>query len=269
MYSFELLKPATLQDALAALRDEGAQPLSGGQSLLPSMKMRLNQPETLVSLTAIAQLRGMSLEDRQVRIGATTTHAEVARGMAQSYPALADLAGRIADPAVRNRGTIGGSLANNDPSACYPAGILGSKSIIETDRREIGCDDFFHGMFSTALEEGEIITGVRISFPNRAAYAKVVQPASRFSLAAVFVAQYDDEVRVAVTGASSDGVFRWKAAEQALAQSFRPEVIRDLPLPQNEMISDLHAGTEYRRHLVGITTQRAVEQALQQLHKPQ
>lgn len=264
MYSFEFLKPTTLEDARTALSQEGAQPLSGGQSLLPSMKMRLNQPEVLVSLTDIPQLQQIMLEAQGAYIGAAVSHAKVAKSLAHAYPALADLAGRIADPAVRNRGTIGGSLANNDPSACYPAGILGSQAIIETDRRQIACDDFFHGLFSTALDEGEVIVGVHTLFPRRAAYAKVLQPASRFPLTGVFVAKYENEIRVAVTGASNDGVFRWREAETALMESFHPDVIERLNLPQSDMISDLHASQDYRRHLIGITTQKAVRHALLQ-----
>jgi len=209
MYNFDFVKPGSVADAVAALAGEDALPLSGGQTLIPSMKARLNAPGTLVSLTGIPDLVGVCREGDMLVIGAATTHAQVARDAAADFPGLAALAGQIGDPAVRNRGTIGGSLANNDPSACYPAAALGTGATIVTDRREIGADDYFQGMFATALEEGEIITSVRFPIPQAAAYAKFVQPASRFALTAAFVARYASGVRVAITGASENGVFRW------------------------------------------------------------
>lgn len=262
MYNFEFVKPASLADAIAALGREGAQALSGGQSLLPSMKMRLNQPEALVSLTGIAELKGVLVNGDEVTVGGATPHAVVARELATAYPAMAGLAARIGDPAVRNRGTIGGSLANNDPAACYPAGVLASNGVIVTDRREIAVDDFFMGMFTTALEEGEIITSVRFMIPKRAAYAKFIQPASRFSLTSVYVAEYWDGVRVAITGASTEGVFRWSEAEAALSESFTPEAIAGLTMPAGDLISDLHGTAEYRAHLCKVMTKRAVLEAI-------
>lgn len=258
MYDFDFVKPATLSEAVSALAREGAQALAGGQTLLPTMKQRLNAPDALVSLTGITELKGVRREGDALVIGAATTHASVAQEAAAHYPALAALAGQIGDPAVRNRGTIGGSVANNDPSACYPSAVLGSGATIVTNAREIAADDFFDGMFSTALEEGEIITAIRFPIPQRAAYAKFLQPASRFALTGAYVAQYPGGVRVAITGASEDGVFRWPEAEAALSDSFTPDAIKGLSVPAGGMIGDLHGTPEYRAHLVGVMTRRAV-----------
>lgn len=258
MYDFDFVKPATLSEAVSALAREGAQALAGGQTLLPTMKQRLNAPDALVSLTGITELKGVRREGDALVIGAATTHASVAQEAAAHYPALAALAGQIGDPAVRNRGTIGGSVANNDPSACYPSAVLGSGATIVTNAREIAADDFFDGMFSTALEEGEIITAIRFPVPQRAAYAKFLQPASRFALTGAYVAQYPGGVRVAITGASEDGVFRWPEAEAALSDSFTPDAIKGLSVPAEGMIGDLHGTPEYRAHLVGVMTRRAV-----------
>lgn len=261
MYAFDFVKPATVADAVAALSAEGAQPLSGGQTLIPTLKQRLNQPAKLVSLTGIAALKGVRREGATLVIGAATTHATVAREAAAHYPALAALAGQIGDPAVRNRGTIGGSIANNDPSACYPSAVLGSGATIVTNTREIAADDYFQGMFATALHEGEIVTAVRFPIPEKAAYAKFLQPASRFALTGVFVAKYAGGVRVAVTGASENGVFRWSAAEAALSADFRPEAVAGLKAGADGMIGDLHGTPEYRAHLIGVMTKRAVAAA--------
>jgi carbon-monoxide dehydrogenase medium subunit len=261
MYNFDFVKPASIADAVAALGADGAQPLSGGQTLIPSMKARLNAPTTLVSLTGIPDMKGVCREGDVLVIGAATPHATVAADAASDFPALAALAGGIGDPAVRNRGTIGGSLANNDPSACYPAAALGSGATIVTNRRSIAADDYFQGMFKTALEEGEIITAIRLPIAKRAAYAKFVQPASRFALTAVFVAQYADGVRVAVTGASESGVFRWHDAEAALSANFSTDALAGLSCPADGMIADLHGTAAYRAHLVGVMTKRAVAAA--------
>ena len=201
------------------------------------------------------------MKDGQLCIGGGTTHAAVARGARVNYPALASLAERIGDPSVRNRGTIGGSIANNDPSACYPAGALGSGATIVTDRREIAADDFFQGMFTTALDGPEIVTEVRFPIPERARYEKFIQRASRFPLVAVFVAKFADGVRVAVTGASESGVFRWAEAEAALSANFAPEAVKGLKPAADGMIGDLHGTPEYRAHLVGVVTARAVAAA--------
>ena len=260
MYNFEFVKPETIADAVAALGEEEAQALGGGQTLLPTMKQRLASPVTLVSLGGIAEMQGVCGEDGAVVIGGGTKHATVA-AEAGAYAALADLASHIGDPAVRNRGTIGGSLANNDPSACYPAAALGSGATIVTNTREIAADDYFQGMFTTALEEGEIITSVRFPVPEAANYQKFVQPASRFALVGVFVAKYADGVRVAVTGASEEGVFRWAEAEAALSANFAPEAIDGLSVQADGMIGDLHGSKDYRAHLVAVMTKRAVAAA--------
>ncbi|MHA3914423.1 FAD binding domain-containing protein [Halovulum sp. GXIMD14793] len=256
MYDFNLVKPGSVAEAVAAL-GEDAQPLAGGQTLIPTMKQRLASPGTLVSLTGIAELKGISESGGVLTIGAATTHAEVAAG-ASAYPALAALAGNIGDPAVRNRGTIGGSLANNDPSACYPAAALASGATIVTNTREIAADDYFQGMFTTALEEGEIITAVKFPIPQAANYQKFEQPASRFALVAVFVAKTADGVRVAVTGASEDGVYRWTAGEEALNGNFSADALDGVSDTADGKIGDIHGTPEYRAHLVGVMTKRAV-----------
>ena len=262
MYAFDFVRPSSVADAVAALGQEDAQALGGGQTLIPALKQRLASPSILVSLGAIAEIRGVCRDDDgRICIGGGTTHATVAEDAAAHYPALAALAGRIGDPAVRNRGTIGGSLANNDPSACYPAAVLASNATVITNTRQIAADDYFQGMFTTALEEAEIITEVRFPIPQVASYQKFVQPASRFALTAVFVARFADGVRVAVTGASEDGVFRWSAAEAALAAEFTPQVVNALSLPSEGMIDDLHGTPEYRAHLVRVLTARAVAAA--------
>ncbi|WP_293573474.1 xanthine dehydrogenase family protein subunit M [Phaeobacter sp.] len=261
MYEFDFVRPATIAEAVQALAADEAQALGGGQTLLPTMKQRLAMPEALVSLTGIDELQGVCPDGEALAIGAATTHADVERATADSYPALAALAGQIGDPAVRNRGTIGGSLANNDPSACYPAAALASGATIVTHRREIAADEYFEGLFSTALEEDEIITHVRMPVPQAAAYEKFVQPASRFALVGVFVARFEDGVRVAVTGASEEGVFRWEEAEAALSQSFSADAIAGLSVDPDGMIADLHGSKAYRAHLVQVITKRAVQAA--------
>lgn len=264
MYPFDLIRPSTVEEAVAALANDEAQALGGGQTLLPTMKARLAQMETLVALSGIAEIRGICFDDEgRVCIGAGTTHTAVARECKDNYPALASLAGRIGDPAVRSRGTIGGSLANNDPSACYPAAALASNATISTNTRDIAIEEYFDGMFGTALDEGEIITEVKFPVPERAAYEKFLQPASRFPLVAVYVAQFSDGVRVAVTGASNEGVFRWSEAEAALREDFSAAALSPLSEPDaDDMIADMHGSAAYRAHLVKVLTARAVEAAL-------
>jgi carbon-monoxide dehydrogenase medium subunit len=225
------------------------------------MKQRLASPEVLVSLTSIPEMKGVCMADDGLSVGAATPHAVVAREAGAQYPALAALAGGIGDPAVRNRGTLGGSLANNDPSACYPAAVLGSGAIVVTNKRRIAADDYFQGLFTTALEEGEIITGVTFPVPQKAAYVKFNQPASRFALTAVFVAKFADGVRVAVTGASNDGVFRWSEAETALSANFSASAIASLTVDASAMMADMHGTAAYRANLVKVLTKRAVEAA--------
>lgn len=259
MYAFEFVKPKTVEEAVAALRGGEAKALAGGQTLIPTLKQRLAAPETLVSLSGIDALKGVSIEGGVMVIGAGTPHAAVAEAAGKAFPALASLAGDIGDPAVRNRGTIGGSLANNDPSADWPAAVLGTGATVVTDRREITADDFFQGLFTTALEEDEIITAVRFPIPDAAGYAKFDQPASRFALVGVFVSKGPEGVRVAVTGASQEGVFRWEEAEAALAKDFSAEAVEALaPPPAEDMISDIHGGGDYRAHLVKVMTKRAL-----------
>ncbi len=261
MYAFEFVKPATVADAVAALAAEDAQALGGGQTLIPTLKQRLASPSVLVSLRGIEEIKGVRVEDGLLCIGGGATHATVMREAAARYPGLAGMASHIGDPAVRNLGTMGGSLANNDPSACYPAAVLASGATIVTNAREIAADDYFQGMFTTALEPGEIITEVRFPIPARSNYQKFVQPASRFALVGVFVAQHAEGVRVAVTGASEGGVFRWSEAEAALDGDFAPEAVKGLKAGADGMIGDLHGTPEYRAHLIGVLTARAVAAA--------
>ncbi len=257
MYEFEFVKPGSVADAAAALGEEDAQALGGGQTLIPTLKQRLASPAMLVSLAGIAEMQGVSTDDAgRICVGGGTVHADVA-AKAGGYPALAGLAGNIGDPAVRARGTIGGSLANNDPSACYPAAALASGASIVTNAREIAADDYFQGMFTTALDEGEIVTEVKFPVPEAANYQKFEQPASRFALVGVFVAKYADGVRVAVTGASQEGVHRWSAAEAALSADFSADAVPEAPAADG-MISDLHGTAAYRAHLVAVLTRRAV-----------
>ena len=263
MYSFEYQRPAALADALAAAGAD-AKYLAGGQSLVQALKLRLANVPQLVDLGALAELRGIRIAADAVTVGAMTRHAEVAqsRELAAAIPALADLAGGIGDQMVRNMGTLGGSLANADPAACYPAAVLGLGATIRTDRRSIAADDFFLGLYETALEPGELI--VSVSFPRveRAAYLKFKHPASRFAIVGVFVAKGRDGVRVAVTGAQSR-VFRATAIERALAVSFTPAAAAGVELAPDDMVSDLHASADYRAALVSVIASRAVEKALQ------
>jgi len=261
MYAFEIERPSTIAEAVAALASDEAQALGGGQTLIPTLKARLAAPAKLVSLSGIAEMKDISVSDDALVIGGGATHAEVADEVSMVFPALAELAGGIGDPAVRNRGTIGGSLANNDPSADYPAAALGTGATIVTNSREIAADDFFQGMFTTALNEGEIITAVRFAVPDAGSYQKFRQPASRFALVGVFVARYADGVRVAVTGASESGVFRWSEAEAALSADFSAAALEGLSVSPDGMIGDLHGTPEYRAHLVKVLTGRAVDAA--------
>ena len=261
MHNFDFVKPSTIADAVKAMGHDGAQALSGGQTLIPTMKQRLAAPATLVSLTAIAEMQGVCTGDGGLHIGGATPHGVVAREAAKHYPALAALAGGIGDPAVRSKGTIGGSLANNDPAACYPSAVLASGATVVTNSRKIAADDYFQGMFSTALHDGEIITEVVFPIPQKASYVKFNQPASRFALTGVYVAKYATGVRVAVTGASNDGVFRWREAEAALSANFSAAAISGLTVDPRAMIADLHGSAAYRANLVKVLTGRAVTAA--------
>ena len=261
MYDFQYVKPGTLAEAVAALGADGAQALSGGQTLTPTMKQRLAQPGSLVDLTNVAELKGVSVMGDVVEIKAATRHVDVEKSaeVRAAIPALSDLAGRIGDPQVRNRGTIGGSLANNDPSACYPAAALGLDATIVTSKREIAAADFFRGIYTTALDDGEIITAIRFKKPAAASYQKFVQPASRFALTGVFAARLGAEVRVAVTGASEQGVFRHAGLEQALAANFSPSAVDGVAISADGMIADLHGTPQYRAQLIKVMTKRAVQ----------
>ena len=263
MHAFEYLTPATVADAAQALAREDAKLLAGGHTLLPTMKQRLATPSVLVDLRKAAGLKGVTLEGDALVIGAMTTHEEVATNetVKQALPALGLLAAGIGDPAVRHRGTLGGSLANNDPAADYPAAALALGATIVTNKREIAADDYFQGMFETALADDEIVTKVKFPLPLKAAYAKFRNPASRYALAGVFVAKGRDGVRVAVTGASSGGVYRESAFEAALTADFSPAALKDMKVSPDEMITDLHADADYRAQLVAVMARRAVEQA--------
>ena len=263
MYEVAYERPATLAEAVQRIKDSGGRALAGGQSLVGAMKLRLAQPGTLVDLGGIAALRGIRREGDSLIIGAMTRHTEVAASeeVRRAIPALARLAGGIGDPMVRNMGTIGGSLANNDPAACYPAGLLGLGGSVHTDRRVIAADDFFLGMYETALEEDELITALHFPMPQRAAYVKFEQPASLFALVGVCVVQTAAGVRVAVTAAKSC-VYRCVELEDALNASFTAAAARAVKLSADEISSDLHGSSDYRAHLISVLAARAVTQAL-------
>ena len=261
MYEFEYRRAASVADAVAELkRTPDAKLLAGGMTLLPTLKMRLANPAELVDLGRIAALKGIDIADAHVTIGAMTRHADVAasKELRAALPALCDLAGGIGDPQVRNRGTMGGSVANDDPAADYPAACLGLGATIVTDRREIAADDYFLGLFHTALEEDEVITSIRFPRPLCAAYEKFKNPASRYATVGVFVARFADGVRVAVTGAGSDGVFRATALEQALSTNFTPDAAAAVTVPPDGIASDMHGSAEYRAHLIPVLAARAV-----------
>lgn len=260
MYAFTLDKPASLADAQKAAA-AGAKPLAGGQTLLASMKLRLSDPGNLVDLGGVKELAGIRREGNALVIGAMTRHIDVATSaeVAAAIPALTHLAGHIGDKQVRAMGTMGGSVANNDPAACYPSAVLGLGATVHTTKRKIGADDFFQGMFTTALEDGELITAISFPVPKKAAYLKFNQPASRFALIGVFVAQTDSGVRVAVTGAGN-GVFRHAGLEAALNASFTPQSAASVKVSADDCSADLHASAAYRANLISVLTQRAVAQ---------
>jgi aerobic carbon-monoxide dehydrogenase medium subunit len=266
MYSFSYNRAKSVADALAALaKGEDAKLLAGGQSLVASMKLRLSKPSDLIDLGTIPELRGIKVEGNSLTIGAMTRHAEVfnSADVKKLIPALSDLAGGIGDRQVRNMGTIGGSIANNDPAADYPAAVVGLNATIQTNKRKIAADDFFKGMFETALETGELITAVTFPAPKRAAYMKFKNPASRFAIVGVFVAETGSGMRVAVTGAGP-AVFRVPEMEKALASKFAPESVANIKIPEAGLNSDIHAKADYRAHLVTVMAKRAVMKALGQ-----
>jgi carbon-monoxide dehydrogenase medium subunit len=264
MKTFAYHRPADLAAAAAMLASmPDAVPIAGGMSLLPVMKFRLAEHPALIDLAGIAALRGIAVAAHEVTVGAGTKHVDVATSaaLAAAIPALAMLAGSIGDPQVRNRGTLGGVLANADPSADYPAAVLGLGATIVTDRREIAADDFFLGLFATALARGEIVTAVRFPVPLASGYAKFRSPASRYAIVGVFVARFADHVRVAVTGAGAS-VFRVPEMEQALARQFSPDALVGLGVSADGLNGDIHAEPSYRAHLVGVMARRAVGAAL-------
>jgi carbon-monoxide dehydrogenase medium subunit len=264
MYQFNYLKPANVAEAAALLAQHpDARVLAGGQSLIAAMKLRLAQPSDLIDLSGIADLRGIKVDASTVTIGAMTRHSEVAHSaeVKKAIPALASLAHGIGDRMVRNMGTIGGSIANDDPAADYPAAVVGLGAKVHTTQREILADDFFRGMYETALEPGEIITSVSFPIPKRAAYVKFHNPASRYALVGVFVAGTAGGPRVAVTGAAGS-VFRVTAMENALKSKFDPGSVANVSVPAEGLNSDLHASAEYRAHLITVMAKRAVAAAL-------
>jgi carbon-monoxide dehydrogenase medium subunit len=263
MYEVAYERPATLPEAVRLLKSTGGRALAGGQSLVAAMKLRLADHGTVVDLGALAELRGIRRERDVLVIGAMTRHAEVAESddVRRAIPALARLAGGIGDRQVRNMGTIGGSLANSDPAACYPAGVLALGAAIHTTERVIAADDFFLGMYETALRDGELITDVRFPVPQAAAYVKFEQPASGFALVGVCVARTATGVRVAVTGAKGCA-YRCTELEQALQGSFTPQAARAVRVAADDLSADLHASAEYRAHLIPVIGARAVAQAL-------
>ena len=263
MYPFKYHKAATVRGAVSLLKKaEDPKLLAGGQTLIPTMKQRLASPKNLIDLAG-AGLSGIEQKGRTIVVGAMTTHAEVAGSavVQAALPALASLAGNIGDPHVRHRGTIGGSLANNDPAADYPAAVLALGATVHTNKRKIAADEFFAGMFSTVLEEDEIVTKIAFPIPGKAAYVKFPNPASRYALVGVFVAKKGRSVRVAITGAGSGGVFRHAAMEEALAKRFSPKALEGITTPAADLNGDIHASPEYRAHLVGVMAKRAVAAA--------
>ncbi len=262
MYTFDYQRPASGAAAASALQGD-ARYLAGGQSLVQAMKLRLSSSERLVDLGGAADLKGIKVDGGKVVIGAMTTHATVARSaeVKKAIPALAELAGGIGDQMVRNMGTLGGSIANADPAACYPAALVGLGATVQTNKRAIAADDFFTGLYETALQPGELITSVSFPVPQKAAYIKYKQPASRFALVGVFVSQGADGVRVAVTGAKSS-VFRAKPIEDALKSNFTAAAAKGVKMPETDINSDLHGSAAYRAAMISVMASRAVAAAL-------
>ena len=261
MYNFSFEKVNSVEEAVAAIQKaEDGKFVAGGQTMLPTMKHRLADPSNIIDLSGIKSLTEIKANNQCVTIGAMVTHRSVASSpdVLRDIPALAKLAGNIGDPAVRNRGTIGGSIANNDPAADYPAAVIGLGATINTNKREVFADDFFTGMFETALEEDEVITSVSFPIANVAAYMKFENPASRYAIVGVFLVKLTDNVRIGVTGATACA-HRGRRLEDALNNDFSPAAIDPVELPVDEMNSDIHASAEYRAHLVKVMTKRAVE----------
>ena len=264
MYEVSYHRASSVDDAVGKVGGgDDAKFLAGGQSLLPVMKQRLSAPSDLVDISKIADLSGIEVSGKSVKIGAMTRHADVASSqeLASVCPCMAHLASMIGDPHVRHMGTIGGAVANYDPAADYPAALLALDGTIHTNRREIKADDFFGGLFETALEDGEIITAISYEAPDVGAYEKFRNPASRYAMAGVFVAKKGDTVRVGVTGAAQDGAFRWGEAEAALSSNFSEGALEGLSPDEDEMLSDIHGNGAYRANLVKVMAKRAVKNA--------
>ena len=264
MHAFEYHRPASSKDALSLIKDKSeAKFLAGGQSLVQAMKLRLSSPSDLIDLGTIKELAGIKATASAIEIGAMTRHADVEGSAAvkKAIPALAALAGMIGDRQVRHMGTCGGSIANSDPAADYPAAVLGLGATIHTNKRKIEADKYFTGLYETALEPGELITSVSFPVPKRAAYMKFKNPASRFAMVGVFVADFGGKVRVAVTGAGAS-VFRQAEMEKALTAKFAPESVANIKVKADGLNNDLHASPEYRAHLITVMAKRAVEAAL-------
>jgi carbon-monoxide dehydrogenase medium subunit len=263
-YPFTLAKPKSLSEAASLIAaDPDAKLLAGGQTLIPAMKQRLANPSALIDISGLRDLDFIHVNPGDVVIGAATKHADVASSIdiKKVLPALASLAGEIGDPAVRHMGTIGGSIANNDPAADYPAAALGLGAIVKTTKREIAADDFFTGMFETALDDDEIISEISFPIVEKAGYAKFPNPASRYAMVGAFVAKAEANIRVAITGAGPC-VFRIPEFEVALASDFTPDAIANIRVPSDGLNSDLHGSSEYRAHLITAMTKRAVLAAL-------
>ncbi|MDG2242358.1 MAG: xanthine dehydrogenase family protein subunit M [Rhodospirillaceae bacterium] len=260
MYAFDYKKVASLEDAQKVFEsaDDGTF-MAGGMTLIPTLKQRLASPTDVIDLDGIDELRGINVDSHSVTIGAMTCHADVAASsdVKKAIPALAHLASLIGDPQVRNRGTIGGSIANNDPAADYPGALVGLGATVHTTKKTVSADDFFTGMFETALEENELVTKVSFPIPEKAAYQKFPNPASRYAVVGAFVAKTSDGIRVAITGAGPT-VFRVPEMEKELTGSFTVDAISDIAVPTHELNSDLHATAEYRAHLIGVMAKRAV-----------
>jgi len=264
MYEFKYQRPTSVRQAVNMLaKDPEAKLLAGGHSLLPVMKLRLAKPSALVDIGRVEGLNTIELKGRSIVIGAMARHVEVANSpvVKEALPVLAEVAGMIGDPAVRHRGTLGGSLANNDPNADYPAVVLGLGATIITSKRRIAADDYFKGMFETALEPDEIITKVSFPLAKKAAYQKFKHPASGFALVGVFVSKRSSDIRVAVTGAGASGVFRVKSFEEALKKRFSAKSIEGMTVPADGMNTDIHGSAEYRAHLIGVLARRALAAA--------
>ena len=260
MYAFDYQRPSALTEAAKLFGDgEDASYIAGGQTLIPTLKQRLRRPSVVIDLGAIPEMQGITVSADTVTIGAMTCHADVAASadVRRAIPALAALAALIGDPQVRNRGTLGGSIANNDPAADYPAALVGLGATVHTSQRQIGAEDFFTGMFETALQPGELVVKVAFPVPKRAAYKKLRNPASRYAVVGVMVAETPSGIRVAVTGAGPS-VFRVPAMEAALATSFNAAAIKGITVPAADLNGDMHATPEYRAHLIGVMAARAV-----------